>query len=69
MTLEISNGPKLNLLEREAVEYTISPKFWRAEGWKEEANGRVVKDFGDGRTRTVFKPGFVSAIRTILKHQ
>lgn len=66
MTLEIASGPKLNTLEREAVEHAISPNFWRTEGWVSEKNGRVVKDLGDGRTRTVFKPGFLSALRKIL---
>jgi NAD-specific glutamate dehydrogenase len=66
MTLEITKGPKLNVLEREAVEHAISLEFWRGEGWQEEKNGRVVKDLGEGRTRTIFKPGFVSAIRKIL---
>jgi hypothetical protein len=66
MTLEVKTGPKLNALEREALEHAISPQTWLAEGWKEEKNGRVVKDLGEGRSRTVFKPGFVSAIRKLL---
>jgi len=66
MTLEIASGPKLNTLEREAIEHAISPEFWRTEGWVSEKNGRVVKDLGEGRTRTVFKPGFVNALRKIL---
>lgn len=66
MTLEIESGPKLNTLEREAIEHAISPEFWRIEGWVNEKNGRVVKDLGQGRTRTVFKPGFVNALRKIL---
>lgn len=66
MTLEISSGQKLNALEREAIEHVISPEFWRLEGWVSEKNGRVVKDLGQGRTRTVLKPGFVSAIQKIL---
>ena len=69
MTLEITSGPKLNPLEREAIEYAISPEFWRIEGWVSERNGRVVKDLGEGRTRTVFKPGFVNALRKILDMQ
>jgi hypothetical protein len=66
MTLEIASGPKLNTLEREAIEHAVSPEFWRIEGWVSEKNGRVVKDLGEGRTRTVFKPGFVNALRKIL---
>jgi len=66
MTLEISAGPKFNALEQEALEHAISPEFWRTEGWKEEKNGRVVKELGEGRTRSIFKPGFVSAIRKCI---
>lgn len=66
MTLEISSGLKLNTLEREAIEHAISPEFWRLEGWMSEKNGRVVKDLGQGRTRTVLKPGFVSAMQKVL---
>lgn len=66
MTLEVSSGPKLNALEREAIEHAISPEFWRIEGWVSEKNGRVVKDLGQGRTRTVLKPGFVNAMQKIL---
>lgn len=66
LTLEISEGIRLNPLERESLEHSISPEFWRAEGWKEEKNGRVVKDLGEGRVRTIFKPGFVTAVRKFL---
>ncbi len=66
MTLEISTGPTLNAIEQEALEHAISMELWRAEGWKEEKNGRVVKELGEGRTRTVFKPGFASAVRKVL---
>jgi hypothetical protein len=41
-------------------------ELWSAEGWKEEKNGRVVKELGEGRTRTVLKPGFASAVRKVL---
>lgn len=66
MTLELSSGPTFNVAEREALEHAVSPDLWRGEGWKEEKNGRVVKDLGEGRTRTIFKPGFVSAVRKAL---
>jgi hypothetical protein len=66
LTLEISEGVRLNPLEREAIEHSISPEFWRAEGWKEEKNGRVVKDLGEGRVRTIFKPGYVTAVQKFL---
>jgi hypothetical protein len=68
MSLEIQTGPTLNALEREAFEHAVSPELWRAEGWKEEKNGRVVKDLGEGRTRTIFKPGFVVAVRKVLRN-
>lgn len=68
MSLEIQTGPTLNALEREAFEHAVSTELWRAEGWKEEKNGRVVKDLGDGRTRTIFKPGFVVAVRKVLRN-
>lgn len=66
MTLEVKTGPTLNALEREALEHAISPSTWQAEGWKEEKNGRVTKDLGEGRSRTVFKPGYVTAVRKLL---
>lgn len=67
MTLEVQTGPALNALEREALQHAVSPETWRAEGWQEDKNGRVLKDLGEGRTRTVFKPGFVSAVRKLLE--
>ena len=66
MTLEVSNGPSFNTLELEALEHSISAALWHAEGWREEKNGRVVKELGEGRSRTIFKPGFVSAVRKML---
>lgn len=66
MTLEVSTDPVLNTLELEALEHSVSAALWHAEGWCEEKNGRVIKELGEGRSRTIFKPGFVSAIRKIL---
>lgn len=66
ITLEISTGPKLNVLEREALEHAVSPSFWKTEGWKEDKNGRLIRDLGEGRTRTILRPGFVTAVRKIL---
>jgi hypothetical protein len=66
LTIEVSQGPELSRLEREALEHAISSELWQDEGWIEAAHGRVVKDFGEGRTRTIFKPGFVDAIRKVL---
>lgn len=57
----------LNTLEREALEHAISAELWESEGWTEEKHGRVVKTVkSSGRSRTIFKPGFVSAVRKIL---
>jgi hypothetical protein len=66
VTVEILTNLKLNPLEREALEHALSAEFWNSEGWLEEKNGRLVKQLGQGRTRTVFKPGFTSAIRKLL---
>lgn len=66
MTVEVISKPDLNQLEREALEHAISQNFWSSEGWREEENGRIVKDLGSSRSRTVFKVGFASAIRKIL---
>lgn len=67
MTIEVQAGPVLNPLEREALEHAISPALWGEEGWVEEKHGRVVKAVpGSTRTRTIFKPGFVSAVRKLL---
>jgi len=64
--LEVSQRPVLNSIERESLEHAISDQCLRSEGWRAEKNGRVVKDLGDQRVRTVFKPGFIGSIRKIL---
>lgn len=70
MTLEVQTGPMLNSVEREALEYALSPEFWEGEGWVEEKHGRVIKKLDStGRSRTIFKPGFATAIRKILDTQ
>jgi hypothetical protein len=67
MTLEIQAGPSLNQLEREALEHAVSKQLWDDEGWVEERHGRVVRmPVANGPSRTIFKPGFVTAIRKIL---
>lgn len=68
MTLELSQGPKLNEIEREALEHAISQELFDQEGWREEKLGRI-STVGDssGKVRTVFKPGYANAIRKILK--
>ncbi|MFM0496616.1 gamma-mobile-trio protein GmtX [Paraburkholderia caledonica] len=66
-TVEIPPGPTLNKLEREALEHAVSKELWDDEGWKEEKHGRVVRAAGpNGLSRTIFKPGFLTAIRRIL---
>ncbi|SIO52696.1 hypothetical protein SAMN05444172_2860 [Burkholderia sp. GAS332] len=48
--------------ERKALEKSVSPEFLDAQGWKEVDFGEVVNTRG----RTVFDPGFATAMRKIL---
>lgn len=65
--VEVITGPSLNQIEREALEHAMSPALWESEGWTEEKHGRVVKQVaGSTRSRTIFKPGFVTAVRKVL---
>lgn len=66
ITVAVSPSLNLNPIEREALEHSISPDLWINEGWQEEKLGRVVKKINSHRSRTIFKPGFVSAIKKIL---
>ncbi|MBR7897313.1 alpha/beta hydrolase [Burkholderia multivorans] len=67
ITVEVPSGPTLNKLEREALEHAVSKELWDNEGWSEEKHGRVVRAAGpNGLSRTIFKPGFLTAIRRIL---
>lgn len=67
MTLEIRAGVDLSVIEREALEHALSKEFWNSEGWSEEKYGRIVKHIIEtGRSRTIFKPGFTTAVRKIL---
>ncbi|ANC46011.1 gamma-mobile-trio protein GmtX [Pandoraea pnomenusa] len=67
VTVEVQPGPTLNALEREALEHAVSKQLWYDEGWTEEKHGRVVRALGpNGPSRTIFKPGFVTAIRRLL---
>lgn len=70
MTLELVQGPKLNVLEREALEHAISQELFDQEGWREEKFGRITID-GETtqKSRTIFKPGYADAIRKILKNR
>lgn len=66
-TVEVTVGPVLNQLEREALAHAISLELWNQEGWVEENHGRVAQPVkGTDRSRTIFKPGFVSAVRKVL---
>ena len=67
VAVEVHTSPSLSLLEREALEHAVSKTFWDDEGWIEEKHGRVVRAAGPNEiSRTIFKPGFVTAIRRIL---
>jgi hypothetical protein len=58
----------LNQLENEALEHAISRELWEQEGWFEEKLGRVVAPVqGSNRVRTIFKPGFVPAVKKLLR--
>lgn len=66
-TGELTVEPRLNLLEREALTHAISSELWSQEGWLEEKHGRVVMPIsGTMHTRTIFKPGYVTAIKKLL---
>lgn len=70
MAVEVKTGPVLNIVEREALEHAISRELWEAEGWHEEKHGRIVRQIElTGHSRTIFKPGFATAIRKILDNQ
>lgn len=53
----------LTTMEREALHAAISEPFLTQQGWSRAANGRI-KD-ADGRT--LYKPGYISAIEKVLK--
>jgi hypothetical protein len=48
--------------ERKALRIAISREFFEDHGWQEAAHGEVVTESG----RTIFDPGFTTAIRKIL---
>lgn len=50
-------------MEREALEAAISETFLTQQGWARAANGRIKDENG----RTLYKPGYVSAIEKLLK--
>lgn len=67
-TVEVTVGVGLNQLELEALQHAISKDLWDQEGWAEGSHGRVVLPVvGTDRVRTIFKPGFVSAVRKALQ--
>lgn len=53
----------LNEIEVEALEDAISEKFLRKRGWKSFENGRIK----DENRRHLYKPGYIHAIKKILK--
>ena len=58
----------LNEIEKEALEHAISSELFSQEGWREERLGRVdtISDSNKG-SRTIYKAGYMIAIRRILK--
>lgn len=48
--------------ERQALQQAVSGDFLESKGWREAAHGEIVTDKG----RTVFDPGFATAIRKVL---
>lgn len=55
-------GPSLTDTERRALGKAISHTFLESEGWVEGAHGEI----RNGRGRSVFEPGFTTAIRKLL---
>ncbi len=48
--------------ERQALRRAVSPEFLRDRGWRELEHGEIVNEKG----RTVFDPGYATAIRKVL---
>lgn len=48
--------------EIEALRHAVSDQLLKDEGWKTDAEGRVLAETG----RVIYKPGYVSAIRKIV---
>ena len=48
--------------EIEALRHAVSERLFEDEGWKTDAEGRILNELG----RPIFKPGYVSAIRKII---
>lgn len=53
---------QLNESEREALKAAIAPAFLKDEGWEKGLRGEIKNANG----RTLFKPGFITAIRKVL---
>lgn len=67
ITVQVLKPAELNQLETEALAHAISRELWDQEGWVEQNHGRVVMPIdGTTRSRTIFKPGFVSAVKKLL---
>ncbi|ATD61961.1 alpha/beta hydrolase [Janthinobacterium svalbardensis] len=66
-TLQGSNSSVSTLFtdsERKALLKAVSPDFLESQGWREANFGEVVNSKG----RTVFDPGFATAVRKMLGH-
>ena len=48
--------------EIEALRHAVSERLFEDEGWKTDAEGRILNELG----RPIFKPGYVSAIRKVI---
>ncbi|WP_354687538.1 gamma-mobile-trio protein GmtX [Cupriavidus necator] len=48
--------------ERQALRRAVAPQFLRDQGWRELEHGEIVNEKG----RTVFDPGYATAIRKVL---
>lgn len=49
--------------ERQALRRAVSPEFLHGRGWRELEHGEIVNENG----RTVFDPGYATAIRKVLE--
>jgi hypothetical protein len=61
-TIVLTTETQLTDSERTALRKAVSPEFLASRDWKEAKYGEVVSDSG----RTIFDPGFTTAIRKIL---
>ncbi|MBP0623403.1 gamma-mobile-trio protein GmtX [Cupriavidus consociatus] len=60
--LTVTAASQLTDSERQALRRAVAPEFLRDQGWRELEHGEIVNDKG----RTVFDPGYATAIRKVL---